>query len=307
MILAANIDFFLMRSIMIIEFLSIWKRGNYIFMIHSDWHIHSEYSYDSTLTIEAIVEAARGLGVGRVGITDHANLNDEKFKGDARRSAAAVREAQKKYPFIVAGVELSPYEKPKYDYIEKHGTLDGYVQPVCSEIYELEMALTKEEMLSYGIRYAVGAAHVRTDCAKEIRDTSVEAEIRDWYRQQMWLACDERVTILGHPWYSYKELWYDDFSVIPHSMNLDIGAALKENGKYVECNVDFFTRDNTSEKFRNQYAEFLRELFEMGIPVTYGSDSHKRYNLTLPMAEKYLRAAGFGEGDFSEISECDLW
>ena len=26
------------------------------------------------------------------------------------------------------------------------------------------------------------------------------------------------------------------------------------------------------------YAEFLREQFEMGIPVTYGSDSHKERN-----------------------------
>lgn len=57
----------------------------------------------------------------------------------------------------------------------------------------------------------------------------------DW-RQQMWLACDERVTILGHPWYNGQALWYDDFSVIPRSMKMDVAAAVKENKKYVECN-----------------------------------------------------------------------
>ena len=40
---------------------------------------------------------------------------------------------------------------------------------------------------------------------------SVEARIienEEWYRQQLWLACDERTTILGHPWYHPYRLWY---------------------------------------------------------------------------------------------------
>ena len=93
----------------------------------------------------------------------------------------------------------------------------------------------------------------------------------------MWLACDERVTILGHLWYNGKAIWYEDFSIIPRSMNMDIAYALKENKKYVECNEGVLCSPKTSEKFRMQYAEFIRELFEMGIPVTYGSDSHNEY------------------------------
>jgi histidinol phosphatase-like PHP family hydrolase len=123
----------------------------------------------------------------------------------------------------------------------------------------------------------------------------------------MYLACDERVTILGHPWYIGNGLWHEDFSVIPHSMNMDIGAALKENGKYVECNSHFFTDGRTTERFRVQYAEFLRELFEMGIPVTYGSDSHDGYADCRPYVEKYLSAAGFVDGDISELSPDVLW
>ena len=90
-------------------------------------------------------------------------------------------------------------------------------------------------------------------------------------------------------------------------MHMDIAAALKENGKYVECNSHFFVSKIAPEKFRHQYAEFLREMFEMGIPVTYGSDSHSRYVDERGEVEKYMRAAGFSDGDVGGIAECDLW
>ena len=131
--------------------------------------------------------------------------------------------------------------------------------------------------------------------------------IREWYRQQLWMACDERVTILGHPWYHGKGLWYEDFSVIPRTMNMELAAALKENGKYVECNSHFFRNDKATEKFRHQYVEFLRELYEMGIPVTYGSDMHKEYPDLRTKVESYLASAGFQDGDFSELNLAALW
>jgi histidinol phosphatase-like PHP family hydrolase len=90
-------------------------------------------------------------------------------------------------------------------------------------------------------------------------------------------------------------------------MHLDIAAALKENHKYVECNSHFFLTPNAGEKFRHQYAEFLRELFEMGIPVTYGSDSHHEYGDARSKVESYLAAAGFVDGDMTELSKDVLW
>lgn len=123
----------------------------------------------------------------------------------------------------------------------------------------------------------------------------------------MWLANDERVTILGHPWYSGESLWYEDFSKIPHSMNMDIASVLKEKNKYVECNAHFFCTPATTEKFRHQYAEYLREMHEMGIPITYGSDAHTTYvDLSLTV-EKYLLSAGFKDGDIVELDEKVFW
>ena len=232
-------------------------------IIKSDWHIHTKCSYDATLSLESIISDAKKYGFKKVGIADHANFNDEKFLGDLKNSADYVKEFQKKYPEIVLGVELTPIEKPEFDYIEKTGTREGYVAPIMSKPFDIELAQTKEQLIKLGVRYAVGASHWRVDVpgAKQL-PIDKTAIINEWYRQQMWLACDERVTILGHPWYNGKALWYDDFSVIPSSMNKDIAAALKENKKYVECNEGVLCSEKTSEKFRIQYAEFMRELFE---------------------------------------------
>ena len=123
----------------------------------------------------------------------------------------------------------------------------------------------------------------------------------------MFLAADERVTVLAHPWWHGNGIWYDDFGKIPRSMNNELSAVLKENGKYAECNSHFFHTDAASEKFKHQYAEFLRELYEGGIRITYGSDSHANYRDLRDTVEKYLTYAGFKPGDFSRISDSDFF
>lgn len=277
-------------------------------IIQSDWHIHSESSYDALLTLEEIARKAKGMDIKRIGIADHANFNDAKFLGDLKSSVESVKSFQINHPEMILGVELTPIEKPEFDYIEKTGTREGYVPPIMDKPYAIELAQTKEQLMGYGIRYAVGAAHWRVDVpfAKGL-PVDLNALIREWYRQQLWLACDERVTILGHPWYNGKAVWYEDFSMIPRSMNMDIACALKENKKYVECNEGVLCSPEASEKFRMQYAEFLRELFEMGIPVTYGSDSHNEYAVKRDEMEKILAEVGFKPGDLSGIKEEDFW
>ena len=95
-------------------------------------------------------------------------------------------------------------------------------------------------------------------------------------------------------------------------MNDELSAALLENGKFAECNSHFFIADEATEKFKRQYAEFLREMFERGVKITYGSDSHAKYAVPKHMAktevvESYLRDVGFRDGDISELSEKYFW
>jgi len=277
-------------------------------IIHSDWHMHSEASYDSRLSTKEIEEKTELYGFKKFGITDHVNFNDESFLSDLDTSVKIVGELKKRCDRVVFGIELTPIEKPQFDYMAKTGTREGYVPPVMSKPYDIELARTKEELKALEIQYAIGAAHWRVDVpnARALPD-DIDATIREWHRQQMWLACDERVTILGHPWYHGKGLWYEDFSVIPRSMHEELAAALKENGKYVECNSKLFISPKSTEKFRHQYAEFLRELFEKGIPVTYGSDNHNEYLPKHLDVEKYLLDAGFADGDIVEPDESVFW
>lgn len=275
-------------------------------MIHSDWHIHSENSYDASCPITTIGDNANTQGLRCFGITDHANLNDASFRKNIEDSAKNVKVLQAKYPNMVLGVELTPIEKPRYDHICKHGTREGYTPPNRDGFLGMAVAYAKEELMALGMRYAVAAAHWSL-IGPDARSGDLKECLDSWHNQQIRLACDERTTILGHPWWSGKDLWYADFSVIPHTMNLELGAALKENGKFVECNSFFFRSDKTTEKFRHQYAEFMRELFEMGIPITYGSDAHHNYEDLRPLVESYLSAAGFQDGDFSDLSEKDFW
>lgn len=279
-------------------------------IIHSDWHIHSEFSYDSSLPTADIVAGARQLSFRSVGITDHVNYNDARFIGDLQRSAEHVRALAQTQPRVVLGVELTPIAKPEFDHIARYGTAEGFDPPSSPLPYDIELALTREQLMALGVRYAIGASHWRVDGPNARRlPPDRDAMIREWYRQQMWLACDERVTILGHPWYSGSGVWYEDLSVIPHSMNLDIAAALKENGKYVECNRCMLSSAKATERFKQQYAELLREMFELGIPVTFGSDAHNTYMSasTVELVERYLAAAGFVDGDIVEVAEGDLW
>lgn len=283
-------------------------------MIHSDWHIHTTASYDACLPLEALIKRAKEQGLHAFGVTDHANFNDPKFLGDAKTSSKNFKKLQSLCPQMVLGIELTPIEKPQFDYIRIHGTRDGYSDPRTDKPFDIELAMTKDEMKEIGIRYAVGATHWRIDGLDT--DDSLDFIINEWYRQQMWLIADERVTVLGHPWYHGHGIWYSDFSVIPYSIHDEMASALLQYGKKAECNVSFFTSPTTTELFRNQYAEYLRFLFEKGIPITYGSDCHgvKRrdsidgdYPDHRHSAEAYLKKAGFKDGDFYNLCEKDFF
>ena len=134
-------------------------------LIHSDWHIHSEFSYDATLPLKEIACKAQEYGFRKIGITDHLNFNDVPFMTDLKNSAAAVKALQEEFPNVILGVELTPIERPEFEYIAKTGTREGYVAPEGGAPYGIELAASKEELISLGVRYAIGAAHWRVDCA----------------------------------------------------------------------------------------------------------------------------------------------
>ena len=276
-------------------------------MIHSDWHIHTTASHDSWLAMETVIASGRAQGLEYIGISDHIDTNEERFMNHMRLASRDYHRLRSGVPELILGAELEPYALSLHEHIARTGSRDGWAPDLTGKLLEPEMAVTKQQLMDLGFRYVIGAAHVPLD----ERDMSDCGVIGEFHRMQMWLAQDERVTILGHPWNAGHAVWYDDFSIVPWSMHEELAAALKENGKYVECNVSFFRSAKTSERFRNRYAEMLRMFFEKGIPITYGSDCHGKPDGLYPDrredAVRYLSTVGFKDGDFSELAEKDLW
>ena len=82
-------------------------------------------------------------------------------------------------------------------------------------------------------------------------------------------------------------------------MHEELWAAIRENGKMMEANIDFF-RGRYSEEFRRAYAEFVRGAYEYGIPITIGTDCHgPQYNDRNEEVREYLGSVGFRPEDFS--------
>ena len=98
-------------------------------MIHSDWHIHTDASYDANLPLETLIAAAKEQGLRGFGIADHLNYDDDKFWGNIRQSAENFHRLKDQFPNMILGVELTPISKPYYDHVKKTGTREGWQRP----------------------------------------------------------------------------------------------------------------------------------------------------------------------------------
>lgn len=293
-----------------------------------DWHIHTEASYDATLPYRELVNRAREIGITEFGITEHVNYPFmEKHLQISRKMFE-----QNYVEGMHFGVELSPmsnfqqnysaaHEWPLYplllagmhpEFVEGFGYENGeLIRRSDEQAKPYLLGLTEDEIQAAKVEYVVAAAHVAFGVPLERN-----ALIRHWHEQQMFCATDSRVDIVGHSWWApwnsklhfltmergtwpTELAWFDDFSVVPQSMHDEFAAALRENDTCAEVNVSFFTTGWISEKFKHQYAEYIRTLFENGVRITIGTDSHDEYNDAEEMFAAYLGAAGFRSDDFS--------
>lgn len=95
------------------------------------------------------------------------------------------------------------------------------------------------------------------------------------------------------------EPWFDDFTVIPQSIHDEFAAAVKDNDKCVEQSLTFFYNKALTDSFKHQYAEYMRGLFEAGVPLTIGSDSHVDYLNYQEQVAKHIAPVGLTASDFS--------
>lgn len=287
----------------------------------SDWHIHTEASYDGLLTFPELIKNAKEQGITQFGVTEHAHF--EFMEAHVKKSRQLFEEHYVEGMHF--GVELSPISvfwhwheqdyKGRYDIDTKlfYGRLPDYIVPYSTWPDPLIIPFSEEMIRANKIEYVVCAAHN----AHNVVETR-EALINNWAEQQMMCATDSRVDIVGHPWaipwypdqFSLErfhdsdgmvrgEPWFDDFKVIPQSIHDEFAAAVKENDKCVELSLTFFYNNALTDSFKHQYAEYMRGLFEAGVPLTIGSDSHVDYLNYQEQVAKYIAPVGFTASDFS--------
>lgn len=274
--------------------------------IASDWHIHSRNSCDDAcMTVADLVHEAEMKGICDFGLTDHLhtpyNLPDIARSRDEYLSC----DPSSRFHF---GIEVScvsqweirqigggQHENPVYGL--RSGGKAG-----CA----LAIGITAEDIRTYQIEYVVGGAHWPMYVPMER-----EAVIRDYHRQNMFLATHPLVDIVAHPWWwmghwmddngNYlSEPWFDDFNVIPKSMHDEFASAAIESGTAVEINISAnLSNPHYPEEFASRYLEYLAELKLQGVRLGIGSDCHSaHYDTDFDRTSQMLESAGIVD---------DLW
>ena len=273
----------------------------------SDWHIYSRNSCDgAAMAIAHLIGDAQRAGVCDFGVTDHLHTPYNLPDIAASRAEYDACSPSERFHF---GIEVScvsewelgevasgRHEDPVY------GVRSGGPPGATPAI-----GLTLEDMDRYNIEYVVAGTHWPLYVPFE-RD----AIIRDYHRQNMFLATHELVDVVAHPWWwmghwqgdddMYRaEPWFDDFGVIPRSMHEEFAAAARDHGTVVEINVGaMLTNPQYPASFAPQYLDYIASLREASVTLSIASDCHsERYDPPFETAERMLSGIG--------ITDADLW
>jgi histidinol phosphatase-like PHP family hydrolase len=275
--------------------------------ITSDWHIHSRNSCDqAALAVSDLIAEAARAGILDFGLTDH--IHTFHNLPDLHRSRAEFLASRPSAHFHF-GVEVSCVSAWEIEEIARGGHenpvygLRSGGAPGCA----LAIGLSEDDIAACGVEYVVGGTHWPLYVPMER-----EAVIRDYHRQNMFLAVHPLVDIVAHPWWwmghwkgadgKYSaEPWFDDFGVIPRSMHDEFAAAAIENGKVVEINISaMLLNPGYPERFVLQYLDYVAWLKAEGVSLCVGSDCHgEHYQIDFEAAGRMLESVG--------IEDADLW
>lgn len=273
----------------------------------SDWHIHSEASYDGNIKVPELIEKAKQNGIKQFGISDHVNY---PFMAKHLERSKNLFSENRTEGFHF-GVELTTLPKSQYDFALKHPSdpdcqkkwLLGYVPPVFRKD-GISLSLSEEDLERYQVEYVIAGAHWSFDLRQ-----SRKAAIKSYQEQQMFIAEQKCVDIIAHPWWIYMSRfvkngvqtgpWFDDFTIIPQSFHQEFAESVLENKKMIELNTDFFVSESYTDYFKRQYAEYICMLHEKGIPITVGSDLHDNYTAHHDCVRRYMEPLGFNRETFA--------
>lgn len=274
--------------------------------ILSDWHIHSQNSCDGAcMTVSDLIQGTDEKGIVDFGLTDHVHTPYNLPDIDSSRDEFISSDPSSRFHF---GIEVSSVSQWEIDEIERNGHdkpvygLRTGGKPGC----DLAIGLSPEDIERYEIEFVVGGTHWPMYIERER-----EAVIRDYHRQNMFLATHPLVDIVAHPWWwmghwmeengDYNsEPWLDNFGVIPQSMHREFAAAAIEHETVVEINIAaMLLNPHYPKAFAPRYLEYLADLQSRGVKLSIGSDCHSRtYDIDFDTAGVMLEKAGIVDDFF---------
>ncbi len=217
-----------------------------------DFHIHTKYLKCANMTMEIsdILRECDRLGVTRLGITDHLNTLENLNLHQLIRTDL---ESCDTNLAVFFGVELN-FLAP-----------DG------------NFAFSEEVKDEYGFQFATGGIHA-TYC--DVYD--LQKIVDTQHRHHLRVCHDPLVDVLVHPyWFGKGEFdnknwpWFDSMQAVPESYACELGQTAKETGTAVEINACAnLTNPAYSDRYVEEYLEFLSAVAEEGALFSLGSDAH---------------------------------
>jgi len=273
--------------------------------ITSDWHIHSRNSCDeASLAIHDLISQAPGLGILDFGVTDHIHTPLNLPDLEASRAEFLANDPSPRFHFGVEVSVVSKWELAELARGEHERPVYG-LRSGGPPGAEPAIGIAEDHLRRLSVEYVVGGTHWPLYVPLER-----ESVIRDYHRQNLFLATHPLVDIVAHPWWwmgHWKSAdgrylgdpWLDDFGKIPASLHDEFAAAVLEHSKGVEINIGAMLMNPTyPSTFPGQYVEYLAGLKARGVRLSLGSDCHSpRYAPDLAAVERLLATVGLRDED----------
>lgn len=237
----------------------------------TDYHIHTHYlkCADETMTVEAAIRKCEELGLSSIGFADHLNVRENYYQFAYIKRDIAVVDTHLEVFF---GAEIS--------------LLDGGG----------EIPYDEAMRDAIGLQFAIGGPHgayVDHDDRRKI------VQIR--HRLQCQFAADPLIDVVVHPWWFGKGefeqkgfRWFDDMSDIPREFTLEFAETALKHDTAIEVNPNA-TYENAaySQRFHEQYKEYIALLNEQGVTFALASDAHNINTLGITRgADTFLEELG---------------
>jgi len=220
-----------------------------------DYHLHTEYSYDSRIKADALVRRAIELNYDEIAITEHLDLLPQELSifglPSLKRYQSRIEELQNSYPQlrILFGIEIGDYHQVR-----------EFAQNLVAEIpFELTL----------------GSVHFledHTNIALPLPKPLTGNQVKDYYLQNLNLVTNCNIEVLAH-----LGVYKRHYPAIPNESNAypilkDIFSVMVERKIALEINLS---------ALRNGYPSFLPEPHIIGLYkqqggslFSIGSDAH---------------------------------